>query len=327
MILADKIIDLRKKQGWSQEQLANELGVSRQSVSKWESGMSIPDLDKIIKISSIFGVSTDYLLKDELETQAPSETSHIDDEMTLRKVDAEEANSYMNTVEKVSAAMSPAISLLILCPIPLLLLGAFSERSKSISEDLAGGIGISILLLIVIIGVVIIILNGMKLSKYDYLEEEVFELQYGVSGIVNKKKEAFENRFRTSIALGVALCIAGVIPLFIAGGLNAGDFICTCMVCILLCCISIAVYFFVTVCMIEDSYETLLQTGDYTIEEKELKKKISFFPGVYWCIVTAIFLGCGFFTNDWGKFGLIWPIAGVLFVAVLGIVKAIAKKH
>ena len=62
MILADKIIDLRKKNGWSQEELAEQLGVSRQSVSKWESGMSVPDLNKIIAMSELFGVSTDYLL-------------------------------------------------------------------------------------------------------------------------------------------------------------------------------------------------------------------------------------------------------------------------
>ena len=64
MILADKIAELRKKNGWSQEELAGQLGVSRQSVSKWESASSMPDLDKILKMSEIFGVSTDYLLKD-----------------------------------------------------------------------------------------------------------------------------------------------------------------------------------------------------------------------------------------------------------------------
>ena len=51
MILADKITDLRKKNGWSQEELAGKLGVSRQSVSKWESAASIPDLDKIMSFS------------------------------------------------------------------------------------------------------------------------------------------------------------------------------------------------------------------------------------------------------------------------------------
>ena len=67
MILADKIIDLRKKAGWSQEELADKLGVSRQSVSKWEGAQSIPDMNKILQLSELFGVSTDYLLKDSME--------------------------------------------------------------------------------------------------------------------------------------------------------------------------------------------------------------------------------------------------------------------
>ena len=67
MILADKIAEERKKNGWSQEELANQLGVSRQAVSKWESAGAVPDLQRILQMSELFGVSTDYLLKDELE--------------------------------------------------------------------------------------------------------------------------------------------------------------------------------------------------------------------------------------------------------------------
>lgn len=66
MILAEKIALLRKRNEWSQEQLAEKLDISRQSVSKWESGASIPDMDKILKLSRLFEVSTDYLLKDEI---------------------------------------------------------------------------------------------------------------------------------------------------------------------------------------------------------------------------------------------------------------------
>ena len=72
MIFADKLIALRKKAGWSQEELAQQLNVSRQSVSKWEGAQSVPDLDKIVQLSRVFGVSTDYLLKDELEEQEPA---------------------------------------------------------------------------------------------------------------------------------------------------------------------------------------------------------------------------------------------------------------
>ena len=71
MILADKIIDLRKKNGWSQEELAEKMEVSRQSISKWEGAQSVPDMGRIVRLSEVFGVSTDYLLKDELEKEDP----------------------------------------------------------------------------------------------------------------------------------------------------------------------------------------------------------------------------------------------------------------
>ena len=66
MILTEKISEERKKNGWSQEELAEKLSVSRQSVSKWESGQSVPDLNRILEMARIFGVTTDYLLKDEV---------------------------------------------------------------------------------------------------------------------------------------------------------------------------------------------------------------------------------------------------------------------
>ena len=69
MIFADKLIALRKKAGWSQEELAQQLNVSRQSVSKWEGAQSVPDMDKVVQMSRLFGVTTDFLLKDELSEE------------------------------------------------------------------------------------------------------------------------------------------------------------------------------------------------------------------------------------------------------------------
>lgn len=69
MIFADKLIRLRKKNGWSQEELAEKLNVSRQAVSKWESAQTVPELEKLLQLSALFGVTTDYLLKDELELE------------------------------------------------------------------------------------------------------------------------------------------------------------------------------------------------------------------------------------------------------------------
>lgn len=85
MILADKIITLRKKAGWSQEELASQIGVTRQSVSKWEGAQSVPDLDKVVQMSRLFGVSTDYLLKDELERTNSKKRSLSNPRRTKRR--------------------------------------------------------------------------------------------------------------------------------------------------------------------------------------------------------------------------------------------------
>ena len=132
MILAEKIMQLRKQRGWSQEELADKLGISRQSVSKWESGMSIPDLDKILKLGGVFGVSTDYLLKEELEeceqagVAVPGQFDEPEAE-SVRSISMQEAETYMDLTQKVSKRIAFGVLLCILSPICLIQLGAVSE--------------------------------------------------------------------------------------------------------------------------------------------------------------------------------------------------------
>ena len=68
MKLSDKIIQLRKANGWSQEDLAERLKVSRQAISRWEGATAQPDVANILRLSKLFGVTTDYLLNDEYES-------------------------------------------------------------------------------------------------------------------------------------------------------------------------------------------------------------------------------------------------------------------
>ena len=70
MDLNEKLFELRKKNNWSQEELAEKLDVSRQTVSKWESSKSIPELDKLVKLSEIYGISLDELIKDKFQEKA-----------------------------------------------------------------------------------------------------------------------------------------------------------------------------------------------------------------------------------------------------------------
>lgn len=72
MTLCEKLIDLRRKAGLSQEQIAQQLDVSRQAVSKWETGESLPDTNKLLAIGRLLGVTVDYLLDDEQTEPAPT---------------------------------------------------------------------------------------------------------------------------------------------------------------------------------------------------------------------------------------------------------------
>ena len=68
MDIAEKIIKLRKENGWSQEDLAEKLYVSRQAISRWENGTALPDAQNVLQISKLFNVTTDYLLNDDYES-------------------------------------------------------------------------------------------------------------------------------------------------------------------------------------------------------------------------------------------------------------------
>lgn len=341
MILADKIIELRKKKGWSQEQLAERLEISRQSVSKWESGTSIPDLERIVKLSEIFSVSTDYLLKDEIESideirTMAEETGENAVEENRRSVSLEEAAGYMELVQKSAKNIAFGVLLCILSPAVLILLAGLAEEGViAMSDDKAGGIGVIILFLILVPSIVLLILNSMKVSRYAYLDTEAISLQYGVKGIVEKKKEEFAQTHRKSIAIGTAVCMLGVIPLFGAAALEMGDLSYIVAVVLLLIFVAGGVYPIVWASLIHESYEKLLQEGDYTGEKKAEKRRMTFFSGAYWSIVTAIYLIVSFnwrFFDEkrnlgWGVTWIIWPVAGLLYGALKGIVGAFVRKR
>lgn len=311
MILADKIIEERKKNGWSQEELANKLGVSRQAVSKWESAGSIPDLQRILQMSELFGVTTDYLLKDEIEEEPLNEYV----ETKTIKVSMEEANQYLDMKSRGSRIVANATSLCILSPVPLIVLGTMTE------DHILIGFSLVLLLVLVAIAVYLFVNYGLHESHMKHLEKESFETEYGVSGMVRERREQYEPTFTRNIAIGVVLCILSVIPTIMAGVMEVEDYMSGISVGLLLIIVSIGVNILIRAGMIKSSYDTLLQEGEYTIEEKHLKKKTDAFSGAYWCLIVAIYLGWSFWTNNWKFTWIIWPVAGVLYAAVLGMVK------
>ena len=331
MILADKIIDLRKKAGWSQEELAEKLAVTRQSVSKWEGAQSIPDMDKVVQMSRLFGVTTDYLLKDEIEIAEPTVTED-DRQPPLRRVTIGEASDYLALRRAAAPKMALATMLCVFSPIVLIGLAAVSELSVSIfpiREDVAAGIGLCVLLVLVAIAVVLFMDCRNKAKEYDFLEKEPFETEYGVAGMVKERQKAFKPTYDRMNTIGTVLCVLSFVPLFAVMALTHEGFFMTMAVCLLLAVVGVGVYFFVYGGTINGSMEKLLEEGDYTRSEKSRKNVTGPVSVIYWLAVTAVFLIDTFGPNGNGQprySWIIWAVAGVLYAAVLAVVKLIRSR-
>ncbi len=330
MILADKIINERKKLGWSQEELADKLDVSRQSVSKWESSQSTPDLNKLLKMADIFAVSTDYLLKDEIEELNVSEykedTSSYKE--NVRKVTLEEATEYLEVVKQTSPKIAFGVSLCIASPVPLMCLLGAAEMGIMI-EDIACAIGIVLLLAMVSSAVFIFVMCNKNRKKYEFLDVEEIDTAYGVDGMVKDKKANSDTRHTMLIALGIMCCIMCSVPLIVAGifsDKSGNEAILVFMVGVLLVMVAVGVNLIINGSDYTAACDKLLQSGEYTLEGKRASKRIGKIAGIYWPAVVAVYLGISFVTGMWNYTWIIWPVMAVLFGAVSGIVRVSMKE-
>lgn len=331
MILADKIIDLRKKNGWSQEELASQLGVSRQSVSKWESGQSIPDLDRILKMSDIFGVSTDYLLKDDVEPAdtPPQMDAPQPEEEGARMIGMEEAYHYLSMVQMAAPRIARGVTLCILSSIVLFLLGGLSDEEGGflLPEWSVPAVGLPVLLLFVVCGVAQFILYGRQLEAYEFLEKQPIELAYGVRGVVEKRKNDYAAQHSQRLMIGVSSCILAIVPL-IACAVFDGDAETMFGVvgfCLTLAIVAIGVHFLVLTCTIQGGYQRLLEEGDYSREKKLHNRKNEPIAIAYWCLVTAGYLLWSFLTWEWHRTWIVWPVAGAFYGAVVAVSNMVRK--
>ena len=325
MIFADKLIDLRKKSGWSQEELAEKLNVSRQAVSKWESAQSVPDMSRIIQMSELFGVSTDYLLKDNMElaeqTQEPIPDTQI------RTVGLEEANAFLTVKEENSRRVALGVMLCILSPVMLILLSGAQEFGLlNWSENAAAGIGLVILMLMIIPAIGLFVISGLRISRFEYLEKEPVETLYGVTGMVRERKEKFQNIHTRYLITGIMLCVASALPLFASMIFEEKYFLNVVGIAAVFVLAAIGVLLIVRVSIIWGSYQMLLEEEDYSRENKESSKHSGFISGIYWCLITAGYLAWSFIGDAWDKSWIIWPVAGVAFAAVIGIAKVLRKR-
>lgn len=326
MIFADKIIKLRKKNGWSQEELANKLGVSRQAVSKWEAAQTVPDLNRILELASLFSVTTDYLLKDEIENE---EYTSENEEKTGRKISLSEANEYLALRKSSALKIAVGTFLCTVSPVLLILLGGLSSLHGGIgklSEDGAGIIGLCVLFVVVTAAVVLFVLAGSGSAEYAFLEKEPFETEYGVEGMVKNCKKSFRAQYMRYNIIGICLCILSPIPLFIFA-LSESELLAVAGVCVLLVLAGSGAAFFVNAGVRNASMERLLKEGEFEAGKKEKTRLKEGISTVYWLIVTAIYLGVSFSTNEWKSTWIIWAVSGIIYAVVINIVKLIIKDN
>lgn len=326
MILADKIVTLRKRAGWSQEELAAQLGVSRQSVSKWEGAQSVPDMQKVVQMSRLFGVTTDYLLKEELGEPEPAQS---EPDAPLRCVTMEQAADYLSLRRAAAPKLAAATLLCVLSPVALLLLAALSDRpGAALSENAAAGIGLCVLLVLVAAAVAVFITCAAQVKAYAFLETEPFETACGVTGMVRERRAAAAPEHTRGKVAGTVLCILSAVPLFIAVCLNGPDLLYVAAVCLLLVLAGVGSALFVYGGVYQAAMDRLLEEGDYVRPRKRQNGVVGAISSIYWLTVTAAYLLWTF--GPWWDAQpqdtwILWAVAGLLYGAVMALVRGIRK--
>lgn len=331
IMLADKIIMLRKKAGWSQEELAEKLNVTRQSVSKWEGNQSIPDLDKILKLSVIFQVSTDYLLKDAADSEggiSAVSASAEQKEETLRSVSAAEAKAFFTGKVRVAKVYAAAVFLCVISPITLILLGGLSEMASGfpLSENAAGALGLCVLLVLVAIAVMMFIWGDSQGKDFKYLEEDPFILASEALDLFKERYKDYQKTYTAMLIVATSLCILAVLPLLLVAILSGEDLMLVFMVGILLLCVAVACILFIYFGSIQSAFHILMQKEEYTVAAKRRAPLIRTIGPLYWSLVTAIFLAYSFITDDWSRGWIVWAVSGVLYAAVAQVCRYLDRK-
>ena len=330
MTFSEKISALRKQKGWSQEELAEKLMVTRQAVSKWESAQSMPDLDKLVQLSEALGVSTDYLLKDEQAQSAPVPAT-AEQTVKPRRVTQEEAKRFLQLQTAAIPKTTLGVALCVWSPIALIGLPVLrSTLNWGFPEEICSGIGLCVLLVMVAAGVALLLTASGKLREFEYLEREPIETDNGArEQALSMQREVLPICAKRN-TIGVVLCILSVLPLFAlmcVPGVPDGYY--SLAVCALLLLVGIACLLLVRTGSMRGAVDKLLEQGDYTRENKAKSRFVGAVSAAYWLVVTAVFLFYTFGPNRNGQpqySWFIWAIAGVLYGALMAALSVYRKK-
>lgn len=283
MAFSENLQYIRTQAGTTQEQLAEQLNVSRQSVSKWESGASFPEMETLLRICDIYQVSLDTLLRGNVEESQVSDTARYD--------------TFMN---RFSLRMSLAIAAIIAGVGAMILLTA-----AGLPETLAA----ALFLLVVTVSVVVIVASGIQHDNFRKRYPTIADFYS------REEKDAFHAKFVWFIAGGVGAILFGVVLLVLSGtflperepyeSLLGGVF---------LLIVAGAVFSFVYGGMQEDKYKIWKYNRDNnpTPEAKHRLNLIGACCGAIMLLATAVYVGLGLARGLWHSAWWVFAVGGIL---------------
>lgn len=292
MNFGENLQTLRKLKNYSQEDLADKLQVSRQAVSKWESGTGFPETEKLISICDLFDCSMDELVKGKISIDSNLEKEVYD--------------SFMN---KFGKSISLAIMLILIGTTLLLTILGFNKDNNMY--------GIVVLLIFVVFSVPIFIVKGIEMenfkSKYPklsnfYSQEEI---------------DNYNNKFSKMIALSISIILIGVVVMMATIALKTFNEDSTFPVSILMCFVSVAVPILVNAGIQKDKFDIEKYNKENSMYSKNELDKVGKYCGVIMIIATIIYLLISFIFNIWEISWIVFPVGGML----CGIVSILLKKE
>lgn len=283
MSLAENLQYLRAREGVTQEQLAERLDVSRQSVSKWESAASYPEMDTLLKLCDMFQVDMDTLLRGSVEKSLSEDTAGYDRFMTLY-------------ARKIAGGVSAIV-------------GSVALWSFLSALGLSEMLGTAMLLLVIAAAAVVFIASGM--------EEEHFRKKHPVipDFYTEPQKERFHRRYIWYIAGGVGAILLGVVMMVLAFTvLPEKEPYESYMGAAFLVIVACAVYFLIYGGMLEDKYNIAKynRQNNPTPEDRSRRRRATTACAVIMLLATAVFLFAGLAYYKWNWAAIIYPVGGVL---------------
>ncbi|MDD4377418.1 MAG: permease prefix domain 1-containing protein [Eubacteriales bacterium] len=263
---------------------------------------------------------------DEVRRELGIPEAETETEKNPRIITIKEAKDYLDVVREAANQIGKGVMLCILSPVLLIFLASLSDIGK-VSETMAASLGLLALFCMIIPAVALFIVNGMKLSKYDYMQHEEFILQSGGFSLFREMKEAERMPFTKNITIGVVLIILSIVPVVVVGTLvedNSMMVIYT--VLILLAIVAFSVNMIINAGLPYGCFDIILQQGEYSVKKKG-NKVLEAITAIYWPVVTAIYLAYSFITFNWGSSWIIWPVAGVIFGGISAVFSVVSKNQ